>query len=149
MTFSTRAVRRTDAMAWVNMRHDLWPHAGLDDLSLTVDAFFDGGTPLIAAAFLACDGDAALGFIEVSLRPYVPGTHAVPAPFVEGWYVRPEFRGRGVGRALVRAAEAWARERGDRHLGSDAQVENTASAAAHRALGFRVVETVHFFVKEL
>ena len=83
MTVVTREVGRTDAPAWTRLRHELWPHATIDDLSTTVDAFFDGGTPLVAAAFLAWDGDVPLGFIELSLRPYVPGARSVPAPFVE------------------------------------------------------------------
>jgi aminoglycoside 6'-N-acetyltransferase I len=59
-----------------------------------------------------------------------------PVAFLEGWYVDADVRRRGVGRALVAAAEAWARERGCREFASDAHLDNPESRAAHRALGF-------------
>ncbi|MGH8639285.1 MAG: GNAT family N-acetyltransferase, partial [Burkholderiales bacterium] len=60
--------------------------------------------------------------------------------YLEGWYVEPHARRLGIGRALVAAAEDWARAQECTEFGSDAVLENEASAAAHRALGF--VETV-------
>jgi aminoglycoside 6'-N-acetyltransferase I len=114
-----------------------------------VREFFDASTPLIAAAFLAWDGGKPIGFLELSVRQYVPGAASLPAPFVEGWFVDPEWRGRGVGRLLVKAAEDWSRSRGYRQIGSDAVVENVLGTAAHRAMGFRIVETIRCFIKEL
>jgi aminoglycoside 6'-N-acetyltransferase I len=49
-------------------------------------------------------------------------------------------RRQGVGAALVRAAEAWARARGYRDLASDALLDNLPSHEAHVALGFGEVE---------
>ena len=40
----------------------------------------------------------------------------------------------------MRAAEAWARERGYRELSSDALLDNLPSQEAHVALGFGEVE---------
>ena len=47
-----------------------------------------------------------------SLRPYAEGCATTPVAFLEAWFVSPERRRRGVGRALVATAEAWARGRG-------------------------------------
>ena len=64
---------------------------------------------------------------------------------MESWYVDPDVRGRRVGRALVEAAEGWARERAYTELASDALLENEASQKAHKVLGFEEVErSVHF-----
>ena len=60
-----------------------------------------------------------------------------------------EARGRGVGRALVAAAEAWARGRGCTEFASDALLDNATSAAAHKALGFEEVEQIRCFRKTL
>src|SRR2546427_37738 len=60
-----------------------------------------------------------------------------------------EWRRKGVGRMLVKAAEDWASSMGHRQLGSDADVENVVGAAAHGAMGFREVETIRCFIKEL
>jgi len=65
--------------------------------------------------------------------------------YLEGWFVAPEPRGQGGGRALVAAAEAWGREQGCRELASDTEHENDVSTAAHLALGFEDVGLVRCF----
>lgn len=55
----------------------------------------------------------------------------------------------GAGRALVAAAEVWAREQGCREFASDTELENTESAAAHRALGFDDAGAIRCFRKVL
>ena len=46
-----------------------------------------------------------VGFAEVSRRLYAEGCESSPVGFLEGWYVVPERRHEGIGRALVAAAE--------------------------------------------
>jgi GNAT superfamily N-acetyltransferase len=50
--------------------------------------------------------------------------------------VRPEARGRGVGRTLIAAAEQWARDRGYRLLTLNVFVENRAALRLYEELGF-------------
>jgi len=69
--------------------------------------------------------------------------------FLEGWYVDPDRRGSGVGRALVDAVEAWARGQGLQELGSDALLHNEASHRAHERLGFIEVERAVRYRKPL
>lgn len=69
--------------------------------------------------------------------------------FLEGWYVAPEFRRRGVGAALVRAVEAWGRAQRCAELGSDTEIGNAISEAAHQALGFTTVNRSINFRKSL
>lgn len=45
-----------------------------------------------------------MGFVEASLRPYAEGCDTRPVGYLEGGYVAPEWRGQGIGRALVEAA---------------------------------------------
>ena len=92
---------------------------------------------------------AVIGFAEVSRRAYAEGCDTSPVGFLEGWYVIPERRGQGVGRALVDAAEAWARGLGCREFASDAVADNAGSAAAHRRLGFEEVVVIRCFRKSL
>jgi L-amino acid N-acyltransferase YncA len=93
------------------------------------------------------DGTPA-GFAEAAIRhDYVNGTESSPVAFVEGIYVGPSARRQGVARALVLAVEQWARARGCRELASDARLDNEASHAVHRALGFEETERVVYFRK--
>ncbi len=72
-----------------------------------------------------------------------------PVGYVEGWYVDPAWRRRGVGRRLVEAAEAWARSRGCTEMASDTTSEYPDSPAVHRALGYSIARSCLCFRKEL
>lgn len=144
-----RPATLADAAAWGRLRLALWPDEGGDWDPEDVDAALGGDRP--ATAFLACnDGGAPIGFAEATLRvDYVNGTAGSPVGFLEGWYVAPDWRGRGVGRALVAAVEDWSRRQGCSELASDALLDNAASHAAHGACGFEETERVVYFRKTL
>ena len=146
---TVRAASDADFAAWGELRRALWPdEPGVGDAQALRDAAdAQAGTH----ALLAFDhAGEAIGFVDLALRrDYVNGTDSSPVGFLEGWYVAPSWRGRGVGRALVRAAEDWARAQGCREFASDALLDNTASHAAHAACGFEETERVVYFRKRL
>ena len=91
-----------------------------------------------------------VGFIEVGLRSHADGCDPKqPVGFIEGWFVEPSHRGRGIGRALMRAAEDWALEHGCIELGSDTWIDREGSIEAHRALGFEIVDRCVNFRKRI
>lgn len=141
-----RAAVAADAQALPALRLALWPDAddGLDDLQA---ALAQSATSHLV---VVDDADAALGFAEVSVRhDYVNGTDSTPVGFLEGWYVVPAWRGRGLGRALVAAAAEWTREQGCAELASDARLEDGNAQAAHAACGFEPTERVVYFRLQL
>jgi aminoglycoside 6'-N-acetyltransferase I len=99
--------------------------------------------------FLAFDQDRAVGMIDARERNYAEGAPNLRAAYVEDLWVAPEYRGRGVARQLLEAVERWARENGFDWLGSDALLDNDASHAWHRAVGFEEVERIAVFGKPL
>jgi aminoglycoside 6'-N-acetyltransferase I len=144
-----RPVERADAAVWERMRTALWP----DDSgshSADIARFFSPQRNEPLDVLLACSGSGTpVGFVELSIRPYAEGCKSDRVAFVEGWYVEPDHRRRGVGAALIRAAEEWGRANKCTELGSDTQLWNEASIDAHKALGFEEVERLVAFRKSL
>ncbi len=144
-----RPVERADAAVWERMRTALWP----DDSgshSTDIARFFSPQRNEPLEVLLACSGAGApIGFVELSIRPHAVGCTSDRVAFVEGWYVAPDHRRRGVGAALIRAAEEWGRANTCSELGSDTQLWNESSINAHKALGFEEVERLVAFRKSL
>lgn len=146
---SVRPASPADREAWRRLRIALWPGDD-DEHAAEIERHFECGAPRWPQeALLAELGSAVVGLAEVSVRPYAEGCATRDVGYLEGWYVVPEHRGRGVGRALVRAAEQWARDRGCTELASDAEPENAASKRAHAACGFEEVALIRCFRKPL
>ena len=145
-----RAATSDDARAWTRLRHELWPEESLEDLTDDVRAFFAGDRRQLQAVFVAQGGSMdAIGFAEMNFRPYAEGCSSDRVAFLEGWYVEPAFRGRGLGRALIRACEDWARSAGCTEFASDALADNRQGHLAHLGVGFEEVEVIRCFRKDL
>lgn len=141
-----------DRSEWLRLLRGLYPDLPETDHEPTIDAYLTGrsiGELVPSAVFVMDRGDGSLGgFLELSIRNYAEECTG-DTPYVESWYVDEDQRGCGVGRALVAAAEQWARERGYSEIASDALLDNRISHAAHRAIGFEEVERVVHFRKVL
>lgn len=146
---SVRPMTPSDIDSWVEMRRALWPEGGAYQHFLEATVFFEAGDAVEGAALIAEEDGRAVGLAEVSIRPYAEGCRTNRVGFLEGWYVVPDARRRGVGAALVAAAEEWARAQGCTELASDTEPDNHVSAEAHRALGFTDVGLVRCFRKDL
>ena len=132
------------------MRHALWPDAQLEQLLAECNEYVNAGSKWIAAAFIALDeADAPLGFLELNVRSVAEGCENSPVPHVEGWYVAPNARRTGIGRALMSAAETWAREHGFTEMTSDTTDDYPLSIPAHEANGFEIVERLIALRKRL
>lgn len=145
---SVRPATSADAAAWVRLRCALWPEGSASEHRDEIDQFFAGQLrePLTTLLALNASGDA-VGFAELSIRSYAEDCVTDHVAYLEGWYVVPEVRRQGVGTALVRVAEAWARSQGCTEFASDALIDNHVSAAAHRALGFQETVQIRCFRK--
>lgn len=98
-----------------------------------------------AAVLIAQDnrGDR-LGFVSLTVHEDVTGAERA---HVADLAVREDARRSGIGRALMRAAEAWARERHLLAVGLDVWSTNERAMAFYHHLGFRP-ESSHL-IKEL
>ncbi|KFI05240.1 aminoglycoside 6'-N-acetyltransferase [Massilia sp. BSC265] len=145
---SIKPCTSVEQAGWLQLRMALW----LDDRDKHLQEMQElCAQPGRYAQFIACSrlGEPQ-GLVEVALRSdYVNGTASSPVGFLEGLYVDPAFRKQGIAAMLVQTAEEWVRRQGCTEMASDALLENTASHAMHRALGFAETERVVYFRKLL
>lgn len=136
-----------DRAAWAEMRHSLWPDDAAQAHTEAIDEMLKSNEYWGFAAE-TLDGDL-VGFAEVAIRKYANGCDTRPVAFLEGIWVKPEVRRRGIGALLVGHAEAFLGSNGFRELGSDTEISNSASQEAHLAWGFSETERVVYFRKIL
>lgn len=138
-----REYRPADRCEYQQLREKLWP----DCTDADNDSWFARDD---ATTFVAERPDGSLcGFVEVGSRPYAEDCDSSPVGYIEGWWVDADVRKRGVGRALIEAAEQWARSKGYTEMASDALIDNSVSHSAHSALGYVEVERLVMFRKRL
>jgi aminoglycoside 6'-N-acetyltransferase I len=134
---------------WLKLRAALWPDENAEDMAHEIDATFRL-EPATTLALLALIDGRAVGFAEVSVRTdYVNGCETSAVVFLEGIYVEPDYRRRGIARALIERVQAWGRTLRLTEFASDALLDNAASHAMHKALGFEETERVVYFRKSL
>lgn len=144
-----RAAQATDLSAWHAMRNKLWPD-NADQHEQELLAYFAGDSIDIEQCFVVENEVGELsGFMELNIRNFAEGSRESAVPYVEAWYIKPEYQGQGLGRALMQQAEQWARQMGHLELASDTEVHNHKSIAIHQHLGFKETERVVCFIKKL
>jgi aminoglycoside 6'-N-acetyltransferase I len=147
---SVRPVPPGDGAAWLHLRRALWPVGSEAEHTHQIAAFLGGRSDDPLAVLVAVDAThGVLGFVELPIRHQAEGCSTDHVAYLEGWYVVPQLRCQGIGTALVRAAEAWARTQGCTEFASDAARANDVSAAAHAAVGFAQVGEIRCFRKAL
>lgn len=147
-----RPVQLDDVSEWLRMRVALWPDTDPDEEANEIAHFLAvpprPPLPTLHAAFVCPRPDGGLcGLVEVSIHHTAPGCETDRIGYLEAWYVDPDWRGRGVGRALVERAETWAKAEGCLEMASDTNPSYPLSPQAHAALGYE--ETERYFRKEL
>ena len=142
-----RALREEDETEWLRMRQALWSDSKTASL---MEEMREIKTDARQAVFVLERPAGRLGgFVEAALRPWAEGCNTHPVGYIEGWYVDSDLRKQGAGRALVQAAEAWARAKGCTEMASDCELENTTSLQAHLRLGYSETLRIIQFRKSL
>lgn len=127
---------------WLALRRALYPRLDEATHHREMEAMLGSGD---RAGFLVCDETGrAVGLLELSVRAAVDGCLTSPVGYIEGIYLVPAWRGRGIGAELVRFAEDWARQRGCAEIAADTELSNLAAQRFCERQGFvetyRIVE---------
>lgn len=137
--------------------------AQLDELAGLFDAyrvFYEQGSDLQGArsflsarleagqsvAFLALNATGRpMGFTQ--LYPMFSSVSMAPFYVLNDLYVDPDFRGQGVGAALLQRAQAFAREEKQKGLALETATDNPAQALYERLGWEKNVDFFHYFWK--
>lgn len=139
-----------DVEPWVALRAAIWSDYPVEALREGLEAMLDPAHHRAVALLCRVDSREAVAFAEATLRTdHVNGCETSPVVFLEGIYVAPGYRRRGIARALAADIAEWGRGRGCTEFASDALLDNAASHAFHAAIGFAETERVVYFRRQL
>lgn len=129
------------------MAHDLWPEHTYEELYKEMEEFLRTDQYKF---LLHIENGVPNGFIQLSLRTdYVEGAETSPTGYIEGIYVKPEYRRKGIARKLVAEGEKWFKAQGCRQVGSDIYIDNQTSYEFHTGIGFQEAGRLIAFIKNL
>lgn len=131
---TVRPIAETDLNEWFRLRSLLWDETPEEDHKSEMVDIIDHYES--QQVFVAESEDRLVGFLEVSIRPFVEDCISDHVGYLEGWYVEKDFRKLGIGKELVRKAEEWARGKDCTEMASDAELGNELSLKAHLGLGY-------------
>jgi aminoglycoside 6'-N-acetyltransferase I len=137
-----------DCAEWVTLALALWPYETEQDMR----ELFLKRIPSKKDKTILCRDEKgeAIAFIDLSIREeYVEGSSSSPVGYVEGIYVKPEYRRQRIARALLGLGEEWSRAHGCREYASDTEIENVESQAFHLRAGFEEAHKIVHFIKKL
>ncbi len=95
--------------------------------------------------FVAVAGDQTVGFISGELRQGSPTFLPKTWASVDDVFVEPEYRNRGMGRALLQSVRAWAQERGADGISLQVAAANSRGRKFYEKLGFREISVYQVF----
>ncbi len=89
-------------------------------------------------------GDPVIGYVHIEAYDCA---YADPLGNILALAVRPDAQGKGAGRALMAAAENWAKARGISGIRLDSGMDRTGAHAFYQAIGYRLRKDHRNFVK--
>ncbi len=138
-----RPMEPRDAEAAAQLCLELGYERSADDVLSWIETI--GSNKEGQAAFVACQGDEVLGWIEVSMERRLQSR---PFALIGGLIVKESARGQGIGRLLCESAEEWAWH----HNAEKVRVTSRSTRLdAHRFYlqsGFEITKLSQVFEKE-
>lgn len=104
------------------------------------------GNPSQEILVVEIAGCRAAGYIHVLLQNFL---EIDPIVEVGGLVVNQEYRHIGIGKALLTAAEDWAKNAGCRQIRLHSNIIRTEAHTFYLTLGYSIIKTQHAFLKKL
>lgn len=136
-----------DITAVAEMAITMWENNSLEEMEAEFRELIRSAEAQVFAAYIQ---DVPAGFAQCQLRhDYVEGTDSSPVGYLEGIFVKEEYRKQGCARELLAACEQWAKEQGCAEFASDCELNNQDSFRFHMSMGFEEANRVICFTKKL
>ena len=83
-------------------------------------------------AFTAIVDEQPIGFVIVTLEYFI----VIPQGYISSIYVKPKYRGQGIGTALIGQVESWAKAKGAKSIKLDVSRVNESAISTYEKSGF-------------
>ncbi len=131
----------------VNLALLLWPENNYETLEKEFGEIINSESEDV---YFAKSKDDYIGFVHVACKSdYVNGAKTSPVGYIEGIFIKDEFRNQGIAKKLIRLSEKWSKEKGCTEMGSDVLIDNPSSMKFHEKVGFKEVERVVCYIKAI
>ncbi len=126
---------------------ELWKNHSLDELEAEFLEYISLNKGVI---FISYYENIPVGFVQCQLRnDYVEGTKTSPVAYLEGIFVKKEYRLNKLASDLLRNCEQWAIENNCTEIASDCEIDNKSSFEFHEKCGFEEANRIICFTKKL
>lgn len=138
-------INQLDAL--VDLELELWPHHMREKLLEETQELLHSADHVF---YMIKQDQVFIAFIHVSIRSdCVEGANTGKTGYVEGIYVKSNYRRKGIAHNLVEAAELWAKAKGCKQIASDTELSNQPGYSFHIGTGFHEANRTISFIKDL
>ena len=125
----------------------MWSNHTLDELKKEFKKIIASENSVV---FIKYKEGQPIGFAQCQLRhDYVEGTKESPVGYLEGIFIKEEYRNRGYAKELLKTCEQWSLEKGCTEFASDCELINDTSLKFLLNMGFKEVNRIICFTKKL
>ena len=140
-----RKATNGDSRVLAEMAIQMWDSHTIDELETEFGETLDDEQ---AAFFIKFVNNISVGFAQCGLRTdYVEGTDSSPVGYLEGIFVKEDYRNNGYAKEMLLACEKWAKDMGCTEFASDCELDNIGSLKFHIAMGFDEANRIICFKK--
>lgn len=138
---------KTDVACVAEMAVMMWDSNSIEGLVREFETMLENEE---CAIYIYRIDNMPVGFAQCGLRhDYVEGTESCPVGYLEGIFVREEYRKKGYARELLAECEKWTKEKGCSEFASDCELTNDVSLDFHMNMGFTEANRIICFTKRI
>ncbi len=122
------------------MRKDLYRTLGDEYHLQEMENIFE--SDIWYCRFIEDENIQIIGLVELSSRNVVDGCLSSPVAYLEGLYLKSEYREKGLGKEVIKIILNWCREEGFSELATDTELTNTKAQNFYKTIGFQETDRV-------